>query len=339
MTSLIRSIFFVSLVGIGIAVAAHALPTRGDDSDGLDPGPLPALIQKPGEQTAVAAGSRPVILAPPEAYHGSGPYRALYSRNAFAAIKASVSLPCNAAKVRPREELGYIYLGGWGAGTFGKAVDAGLQKGLVANGNPLEDYYNLIINYEGQWHTASPALRISCGQTVSLTFEADADGKLRLSTDAVKAISHDPTPKIVSTRELVEVAVKRGDGWLPNENRPRNGTLVKRMVTIGQPLCWFAKNPNGKGMKAIVSGWNSDGSYFGHHPGSSTPLIHWTSTQVGTYNPATQSWEWYTAAPDNVVRHDAFPAGDVHFSSQSDSEDEWAMIDLAGNSSPPSCRS
>lgn len=327
------------IVAFGALLLSVDVKAAGEPEEpGIETGPLPALVEKPSEQSYGTDSHGTVILGPAVTYHGSGPYRAVYSANAFSAIRSSVALPCNAAQVREGEELGYIYLGGWGAGTYGKAVDAGLQKGRVADGNPIHDYYRLILNYEGHWHVPTRPLKIACGQTVDLTFEADADGKLRLSTQTVNAINDSGTPVVIPTRELIEVPVNRGDGWLPGENQRHNGTLVKRMVTIGQPLCWFARNLNGKGMHAVVHGWNTDGSYFGHHPGSLTPLIHWTHTEVGAWNTFRHAWEWTKVSSTNVVRKDVYPAGNVTVTPDpGGAGGEFTSIDLQGTSSPAPC--
>jgi hypothetical protein len=72
----------------------------------------------------------------------SGAFHGVRSRNGWSAVRADVSIPCGAslfAKGTGRNELtgltslidqetGYIYVGGWGAGPNGAAVDAALQK-------------------------------------------------------------------------------------------------------------------------------------------------------------------------------------------------------------------
>ncbi len=320
----------VATVGMIVLLATGGSSTTIAPIQGVERGAIPLLIDKPPE-TYDEQHDR-VILADPSAYHGSGPYRALYSVHPDTAIQAAVKVPCAAGHFNPGE-MGYIYLGGWGASTTGFAVDAGLQKGSNVSGDPRVDVYHLIMNYQGKpWAEPSPNYLFACGQVVTLTFQSDTDGLLRLSGSGLVVVPGNGTATMEPAVETVTMAPRWSDGWDPKKSYPQNGPLVKRMVTIGQPPCWFERNTTGRGWQAKQPGWDQDGAYFGHVAGDITPLIQWSKSRVGHFDKNLGLWKWVPIQSSSVQRVDSYPDDRSRVKTNGDDTgDEAVAIDLHPN--------
>jgi hypothetical protein len=164
---------------------------------------------------------------------------------------------CNASA--PNFETAFAYVGGWGVGRCGTAVDAGFQRN-----NALDDYA-AFIRAQG-FPQVSKEPRFRCGHPVQFAFSAVSDTELRLwkrgLTDAGKV-------------EVVVADLKHpaSYGWPADGGGTKNGIVLKRMTTIGQ-------NDPEKALPAGVA-WNNDGSYFGRRPGEKRPIIHWSDLKVG----------------------------------------------------------
>jgi hypothetical protein len=192
-------------------------------------------------------------------FAGSGPYRRLITKPGFSYVSGTVSLPCKAAHLRPNFEVAFAYVGGWGVGSAGTAVDAGFQRS-----NAFDDYA-AFIRAQG-YPQISKEPRFPCGHSVDFAFSAVTDTDLRLWT---KGYTENHKVEVV-VADLNHVA---SYGWPSGGGGTANGIVLKRMTTIGQ-------NDPEKNLPPGVA-WNQDGSYFGRLPGDHKPMVHWTNLKVG----------------------------------------------------------
>lgn len=108
-----------------------------------------------------------------KAFEGTGPYRRLITKPGYSYVAGTVFLPCDAVQLHPEFETAFAYVGGWGTGKAGTAVDAGFQYS-----NSLHDYA-AFIRAQG-FHQISKEPRFACGHAVDFRFYAASDTELRL---------------------------------------------------------------------------------------------------------------------------------------------------------------
>jgi hypothetical protein len=231
----------------------------------------------------------------------SGAFHGVRSVNGWSALRVAVSIPCgvsrfalgpghNEASGRDGlvdQETGYIYVGGWGAGSRGTPVDAGLQK---SSAQAAFDAYAVYWKYAGNGPVTSIE-RFRCGgPDVVLQFYPVNDGMLVFSaTGEVKRGRKETITVVQETR--------RDDGWTPSGGSARDGIILKRLVSIAQPSSW-----RGAGHATRFT----NGSYFGVDSATArTPRIVWQDCEIGrvypprivpTYRPWTNALNWYPDA-------------------------------------------
>jgi hypothetical protein len=198
----------------------------------------------------------PVYL---KTFSGSGPYRRLITRPGYSYVGGSVYLPCKAAHLRPSFETAFAYVGGWGVGAEGTAVDAGFQRS-----NAFDDYA-AFIRAQG-FPQISKEPRFVCGHTVDFAFSAVSDTDLRLWT---KGYTENRKVEVV----VADLQHPASYGWPANGGGSTDGIVLKRMTTIGQ------SDPE----TALPAGtaWDADGSYFGRVNGDKRPKLRWSNLEVG----------------------------------------------------------
>lgn len=191
-------------------------------------------------------------------FSGTGPYRRLITKPGYSYAAGTVFLPCGATHLDPKFEVAFAYVGGWGVGSAGKAVDAGFQR------SNLYDDYAAFINAQG-FPQISKEPRFKCGHSIDFRFYAASDTELRLWARGLTENNR---------IEPVEASFKHpaNYGWPANGGGPIEGIVLKRMTTIGQN---DATNALPKGVE-----WDADGSYFGLD-GSGRPLVRWSNLVVG----------------------------------------------------------
>jgi hypothetical protein len=204
-------------------------------------------------------------------FAGSGPYRRLVTKPGYSFVSGSVYLPCKAAHLRPSFETAFAYVGGWGTGSTGTAVDAGFQRS-----NAFDDYAAFIRAQGYQQVSKEP--RFKCGGVIAFAFSAVTSTDLRLWT---KGLTENGKVEVV----VADVKHAASYGWPPDGGGTTDGIVLKRMTTIGQ-------NDPEKALPAGVA-WNQDGSYFGRLPGDKLPRVRWRNIQVGQVDAA--------GAPVNLV--------------------------------------
>ncbi len=194
-----------------------------------------------------------------KAFTGTGPYRRLVTNPGYSFVGGTVFLPCNAAQLHPNFEVAFAYVGGWGTGPAGKAVDAGFQRS-----NLLRDYA-AFIRAQG-YPQISEEPRFVCGHPVDFHFYAASDTQLVLWARGY------------TTNRRIENVVARlqhpaSYGWPANGGGSTDGIVLKRMTTIAQ----------NDATTALPSGveWDNDGSYFGHYANDVHPRVHWWNLVVG----------------------------------------------------------
>lgn len=191
-------------------------------------------------------------------FSGTGPYRRLITKPGYSYTAGTVFLPCTATHLDPKFEVAFAYVGGWGVGSAGKAVDAGFQR------SNLYDNYAAFINAQG-FPQISKEPRFKCGHSVDFRFYAASDTELRFWA---KGLTENDRVEPVEAR-LTHPA---NYGWPANGGGPIEGIVLKRMTTIGQN---DATNALPKGVE-----WDADGSYFGVDR-SGRPLVRWSNLVVG----------------------------------------------------------
>jgi hypothetical protein len=194
-------------------------------------------------------------------FSGTGPYRRLITKPGYSYTAGTVFLPCQATHLDSRFEVAFAYVGGWGVGTAGKAVDAGFQR------SNLYDDYAAFINAQ-DFPQISKEPRFRCGHPIDFRFWAASDTELRFW-------AHGLTEN--GRVEAVEAHLKHpaSYGWPASGGGPVGGIVLKRMTTIGQ----------NDATHALANGvdWDADGSYFGIDS-QGRPLIHWSHLVVGRVN-------------------------------------------------------
>ncbi|MBV8490112.1 MAG: hypothetical protein JO199_06230 [Candidatus Eremiobacteraeota bacterium] len=191
-------------------------------------------------------------------FEGTGPYRRLTAKPGFSYVSGTIFLPCKAAKLHASFETAFAYVGGWGAGKAGKAVDAGFQR------SDAYDNYSLFILAQ-DFKQISKFPRFECGHPVDFKFYAKSDTELHLWAKGLT------TNGRVEDVEAV-LPHPASYGW-PADGGEADGIVLKRMTTIGQADA-DESLPDGVA-------WNEDGSYFGHYAGEVHPRIRWSNLMVG----------------------------------------------------------
>jgi hypothetical protein len=191
-------------------------------------------------------------------FSGTGPYRRLITKPGYSYAAGTVFLPCSATHLDPKFEVAFAYVGGWGVGRAGKAVDAGFQRSNVY------DDYAAFINAQG-FPQISKEPRFKCGHAVDFRFSAASDTELRLWAKGLTENNRVEALEALLTHPA-------NYGWPANGGGPIEGIVLKRMTTIGQN---DATNALPKGVE-----WDADGSYFGVDR-MGRPLVRWSNLVVG----------------------------------------------------------
>jgi hypothetical protein len=230
-------------------------------------------------------------------YPGSGPYHRVFTNPGYSYVQGSVYLPCGVVSLDARSETAFAYVGGWGAGDKGTAVDAGFQY------SPVYKNYALFIRGQTSAHQQRKQIserpRFVCGHKVRFKFLAYSDTELRFSAYGSTA---DDNGRNRVKHDEIEAHLHHGKGysWPANGGGPVNGIILKRMTTIGQSGIERTLPP---GLT-----WDTDGSYFGHTAKSKEPLVRWSDLLVGTVdshgNPA-HLVRWGTAQTFRAANPDA----------------------------------
>lgn len=192
-------------------------------------------------------------------FTGTGPYRRLISQPGYSYVAGTVFLPCKATRLHANFETAFAYVGGWGIGTAGKAVDAGFQRS-----DKHDDYALFILAQDFRQISKYP--RFACGHPVDFRFYAVSDRELRLW-----AKGYTRNGRV----EVVEATLEHGAkyGWPPDGGGSKNGIVLKRMTTIGQANADEALPEDVE--------WDEDGSFFGHYAGDRRPRVRWSNLVVG----------------------------------------------------------
>jgi hypothetical protein len=265
---------------------AHRFDPASDDDDSPIPGiPVRSQVSSPFDTR-------------------SGAFHGVRARNGFSAARITVSIPCGVSKFQQGQgfnevtqqkglvdqETGYIYIGGWGAGSRGAGVDAGLQK---SSAQSASDDYAFYWKYANNRPVTSTR-RFPCGgPDVTLSIYPVSDDLLVFSANGVTADGQ--------RRTLIAVQRTRAeDGWDPTGGSPRDGVILKRLVSIAQPAAWRTDLDMG------LRRWRS-GTYFGVvGPNDPSPKIVWRKCEIGNVHPPrivpdyhewTDSDSWHPRSP------------------------------------------
>jgi hypothetical protein len=194
-----------------------------------------------------------------KAFSGTGPYRRLITKPGYSYVAGTVFLPCNATHLHPKFETAFAYVGGWGVGEAGRAVDAGFQRS-----NAYDDYAAFIRAQAFPQISKEP--RFVCGHPVDFRFYAASNTELRFWARGVTAHNR-------VTAVEARLQHPAAYGWPANGGGTSDGVVLKRMTTIAQNNA-TEELPSG-------TSWNADGSYFGHYAGDKRPAVNWSNLVVG----------------------------------------------------------
>jgi hypothetical protein len=237
----------------------------------------------------------------PRQFKNTGPFRRVYSKKGFAFFKGKVFLPCSAGHFASNGtkdvEVGYVYVGGWGRGPQGAAVDAGFQKSSVQDGS-VRDNYALIVKYERVPGMLALTTRYRCDQNLQFSFGPFKPLTLVLTAKGVAVDG-------VEREQTISVSTGIIDGWTSDGGGTSDGAIVKRMTTIAQPTGWSLDNLFNPSFNPQ---WNKSGTYFGHHSNDLTPLIRWTDCYIGKSSGKSTSVRWETWSKDTTEATQNFPA-------------------------------
>jgi len=197
-----------------------------------------------------------------------------------------------------------VYVGGFGGGDDGTAVDAGFQESSVHDGSK-RDNYALIFKYQGQSGEQGWSNRFVCDQEVTYSFETISPNQLLLTASGFTWVNNN---RVMEPNAHVSEQPALRDGWSPSGGILGSlefGIVVKRMVSIAQPKSWTSD-------AHYRNTWYKDGSYFGHSSGSTAPLIHWRACEVGRVMGGVKTWLscshimthqiWFPNFPDASIR-------------------------------------
>lgn len=235
----------------------------------------------------------------------SGAFHGVRAVNGWSAVRAQVSIPCGVAHFTQGygynevtrqygmvdQETGFIYIGGWGAGSKGAPVDAGLQK---ASAQATRDDYAFYFKYANNKPITSE-IRFPCGgPNVEMELYPVSTSLLVFSVTGLTDQHRRMTLTLVQH-------TRQEDGWIPDGGSNSDGIILKRIVAIAQPPSWRRL-------------WGifhldrfADGSYFGVSGSSDTnPKLKWLSCEIGRvvppsisphYRPWTSAETWAPATP------------------------------------------
>lgn len=197
----------------------------------------------------------------------------MLAKPGYSYVDGNMFLPCRAAKLRTGYETGFVYVGGWGAGATGKAVDAGFQHSAF-----FDDYLVMIRAQGYKQVPANP--RLSCGHFVSFQFSAASDTELKFAArgraEKVATDVHGGKriESIAGTTVLVAHLTHTASfNWPASGGGSYDGIVLKRMTTIGQKNIQAALSDD--------SSWDRDDSYFGHYQKGRSPEVKWSNLRLG----------------------------------------------------------
>ncbi len=225
----------------------------------------------------------------------SGAFHGVRAVNGYSAVRAEVSIPCgvrhfvtgpgvNEVTGQPGDvdlETGYIYIGGWGAGPRGVAVDAGLQK---SSAQAMSDEYAFYFKYASNKPITSA--RFPCGgPDVILELYPLTD---RLLVFTATGVLENGTRSTLTIVQKTDPA----DGWTPQGGTRSDGIIIKRIVAIAQPASWRQAS-NRLAATRFISG-----TYFGvDGPHDRTPRILWKNCEIGSVSPSAHYPEYRAWLP------------------------------------------
>jgi hypothetical protein len=236
----------------------------------------------PGDEQIPGVPVRSQVASPFDI--DSGAFHGVRTVNGWSAVRVQVSIPCGIghfalgqgfnefqnASGLVDQETGYIYIGGWGAGGSGEAVDAGLQKSSAQSDN---DDYAFYFKYALNKPITSE-MRFPCGgPDVTLELYPVTDDLLVFSATGVNALHKRVTLTIVQK-------TRASDGWWPSGGSTSDGIILKRIVAIAQPASWHRRSLTARRDRFV------DGSYFGiDGPQDRTPRIVFRRCEIGHVTP------------------------------------------------------
>ncbi len=234
----------------------------------------------------------------------SGAFHGVRARNGWSAVRVSVSIPCGVSHFitgpgfdplgQPATvdlETGYVYIGGWGAGSRGVSVDAGLQK---SSAQADHDDYAFYWKFDHNRPITSDE-RFPCGgPDVVLELYPVSSTQLVFSATGVTDAGVMRTLTVVQT-------TRPDDGWMPSGGSSDDGIILKRIISIAQPYDW---QPRAGGHRPDRF---TSGSYFGvNGPKDRTPRFVWSRCELGhivppsivpQYRPWTDGETWTSRMP------------------------------------------
>lgn len=257
---------------VGLASEVQTLrqlsPTTAKTPDGR-------VIGIPELQPKIPVGVSAQATSVPSCNLSDGPYRRISSRvgtgvstSSYGWIRANLSLPgSTAAKLSTTSGNGYVTFGGWGSGTTGSTIDAGLQYNQFSSGvsDPFWSGYVAQRQYG-----ASSAVIQTLGRFVpgsfTMSFYVTSDGNTALK------ISGTPKPG-TNTVSPSTIYIQNSTGWTKNGA----GNIVKRFQSITNA------NPDD-----YITGiaWSSvqTGASVNTSTGAVTGLHNWTPSDTATTN-------------------------------------------------------
>jgi hypothetical protein len=261
---------------------------NGQQRDEMSVSDVSVPAQTPGGR-AVAAQWQELFDIRTGALHGN---RGL---NGLSAQEDIVTLPCNIQHFRidPVKksdlETGYVYIGGWGAGSRHDVinVDAGLQKS--SQQSKLGDTYSVYWKY-GTNDPITFDTRFPCG--------ANAKVEMLFYPVSKTLLRYSATGTLASGKRVTMTFLQHtnpSDGWWPDGGTAKDGVILKRLISIAQPPSWHT---------TVGRSWKSE-SYFGVRKDDETPRVVWLSCRIGTVDsggsPHLHNWtraDSYAPPPD-----------------------------------------
>ncbi len=247
----------------------------------------------------------------------SGAFHGVRANNGWSAVRVSVSIPCGVRHFVTGPgfneatndegtidlETGYVYIGGWGAGSRGVSVDAGLQK---SSAQSLHDDYAFYWKFDRNKPITSDE-RFPCGgPDVVLELYPVSATQLVFSATGITDSGERRTLTVVQTTTA-------DDGWQPDGGSRDDGVILKRIISIAQPWSWHRRSGVGRNDRF------TSGSYFGvNGPHDLTPRFVWRDCEVGRvvppaitpqYRPWTGNETW--VSPQTGIYTDWPPLGVV----------------------------
>jgi len=260
---------------------------------GETPSPFERLIQSKDVHSGVPSPHGPPVASFVTSPFDTrtGVFSALRAANGWSSVRVVVDIPCATSHfvqdpaTNADEEVGYIYIGGWGAGpnTSAVAVDAGLQ---LSSHQAAHEAYSAYFLYDSNEPITFPE-RFPCG-TEPVTLEM-----YPLTSHLLMFVASGRTQ---SGRTAITFLQRTADadGWWPNGGTAKDGIILKRVVSIAQR----------KDLTSASSPINRlrDGSYFGVSSISATgPGIRFLTCQIGRVDPSTRAPGYITWTRDSAA--------------------------------------